>query len=326
MIGDGLAYVAAAVRNVTEVARTLEQDFQMERWNCAVGDSISTTPVFPVGQTALALFELGDPFVGSAEKTGVHHLAVSVDDPAKASIQAAENGVPSYLGPLELGLGGSSRLLLDPAATGGVITYLSEPLKLPTGRTSSASGTVQRIDHVGVASSDNQLAMEVFSRRLGWSVESTQTDSEMTTTVETFTSDKYGVTHHTRQSRIAGALRVAFITIGDCEIEFLQDLNQESQKESSQRPASSQSQTEQAGSTQQDQSVISRYVDSRGPGLHHIALKVSDIDGLLANLANAGHSLIDNVGRPGSRQARIGFIHPAALGGLLVHLVQREEI
>ncbi|HIN05536.1 MAG TPA: hypothetical protein EYM65_04755 [Dehalococcoidia bacterium] len=326
MIGDGLAYVAVAVRNVTEVARTLERDFQMARWDCAVGDSQITAPVFPVGQTALALFELGDPFVGGAEKTGVHHLAVSVDDPAKASVQAAENGVPSHLGSIQAGLGGASRLLLDPAATGGVITYLSEPLKLPASATSSASGTVQRIDHIGVASSDNQLAMEVFSRRLGWPVESTQTDAEMTTTVETFTSDKYGVTHHTRQSRIAGALRVAFITIGDCEIEFLQELNQESKEESSQRPASSQIQKEQAGSTQQDQSVISRYIDSRGPGLHHIALKVSDIDGLLANLAKAGHSLIDNAGRPGSRRAQIGFIHPASLGGLLVHLVQREEI
>ena len=326
MIGDGLAYVAVAVRNVTEVARTLEQDFQMARWDCAVGESQFTAPVFPVGQTALALFELGDPFVGGAEKTGVHHLAVSVDDPAKASVQAAENGVPSHLGSVEPGLGGASRLLLDTAATGGVITYLSEPLKLPASPTASSSATVQRIDHIGVASSDNQLAMEVFSRRLGWPVESTQTDAEMTTTVETFTSDKYGVTHHTRQSRIAGALRVAFITIGDCEIEFLQDLNQESKKESSQRPTSSQVEKEQAGSTQQDQSVISRYIDSRGPGLHHIALKVSDINGLLANLGNAGHSLIDNVGRPGSRRAQIGFIHPASLGGLLVHLVQREEI
>ena len=119
---------------------------------------------------------------------------------------------------------------------------------------------------------------------------------------------------------------MAFITIGDSDIEFLQDLNQESKKESSQRPTSSQVQKEQAGSTQQDQSVISRYIDSRGPGLHHIALKVSDINGLLANLGNAGHSLIDNVGRPGSRRAQIGFIHPASLGGLLVHLVQREEI
>lgn len=327
MIGDGLAYVAVAVRDVAAVAQTLEQDFLLPRWDCAIGTSQRQTPVFTVGRTALALFELGDPFVGGAEKTGVHHLAVSVDDPGRAAAQAAENGVPSLstqseAGQTEAGLGGASRLLLDPAATGGVITYLSEPLQQPIGITASASKLVERIDHIGVASQDNQLALEVFSRRLGWTVESTQTDAEITTTVETFTSDKYGVTHHTRQSQLAGGLRVAFITVGDCEIEFLQDLNQGSPEEGKAFLVSK----GQAGTTQQDQSVIARYIDSRGPGLHHIALKVGNIDGLLAKLGKAGHTLVDTVGRPGSRLAKIGFIHPASLGGLLVHLVQREDL
>ncbi len=326
MIGDGLAYVAVAVRDVAAVARTLERDFLLPRRDCVVGTSQRQAPVFPVGRTALALFELGDPFVGGAEKTGVHHLAVSVDDPAKAGAQAAENGVPTLSGQPEAGLDGASRLLLDPTATGGVITYLSEPLTSPQSSAAAASSLVERIDHIGVASQDNQLALEVFSRGFGWPVESTQTDAEITTTVETFTSDKYGVTHHTRQSQLTGALRVAFITVGDCEIEFLQDLHQNLDETSPQRTGASQVRNDQAGSTQQDQSVISRYIDSRGPGLHHIAFKVGDIDGLLANLGKAGRTLIDAVGRPGSRRARIGFIHPASLGGLLVHLVQREEI
>ena len=75
-----------------------------------------------------------------------------------------------------------------------------------------------------------------------------------------------------------------------------------------------------------DRGVIARYIDSRGPGLHHIAFKVGDIDGLLASLGKSEYRLIDTVGRSGSRLAKIGFIHPANLGGLLVHLVQREEI
>lgn len=326
MIGDSLAYVAVAVRDVAAVAQTLERDFQLPRWDCAVGSSTRQAPVFPVGQTSLVLFELGDPFVGGAEKTGVHHLAVAVDDSVKAGVQAAENGVPSISGHAEPGLGGTSRLLLDPAATGGVITYLSEPLTLPAGKTSAASTLVERIDHIGVASQNNQDAMEVFARRLGWTVESTQTDAEMTTTVETFTSDKYGVTHHTRQSQLAGALRVAFITIGDCEIEFLQDLDRDLISGNPAQAGTSQVRKGESGSTQQDQSVIARYIDSRGPGLHHIAFKVGDIDGLLANLEKAGHTMIDTVGRPGSRRGKIGFIHPASLGGLLVHLVQREEL
>lgn len=322
MIGESLAYVAVVVRDVPAVARVLERDFLLARSDWAIGTSQRQAPVFLVGQTALALFELGDSFVGGTEKTGVHHLAVSVDDPLISGAQAAHNGVPALSAQPEAGLGGKSRLLLDPAATGGVITYLSEPLTSLHGEAASASSLVERIDHIGVASQDNQLALDTFSRRLGWSVESTQTDAEFTTTAEIFTSDKYGVTYHTQQSQLAGALRVAFITIGDCELEFLQDLNQGNPRGA----GTSQVSQDQVGSTRRDQGVIARYIDSRGPGLHHVAFKVGDIDGLLANLENAGHTLIDTVGRPGSRRGKIGFIHPASLGGLLVHLVQREDL
>jgi len=62
---------------------------------------------------------------------------------------------------------------------------------------------------------------------------------------------------------------------------------------------------------------------SPGPRLHHIALKTPDIDGTLGALAAAGLPLIDARGRPGSRRALIGFLHPRALGGVLLHLVQR---
>ena len=326
MIGQGLAYVAVAVRDVEAVAQALERDFLLPRLDCAAGTSQRRAPVFPVGQTNLALFELGDPFVGGTEKTGVHHLAVSVDDPATAGAQAAERGVPTVSGQPEAGLGGASRLLLDQAATGGVITYLSEPLKQPHSNAATVSSLVERIDHVGVASRDNQLAVEVFSQRFGWSVESTQTDAEITTTVESFTSDKYGISHHTRESQLAGALRVSFITIGDCDIEFLQDLDPDLGQESPQQAGNLRARTDQAGSTRMDRGVIARYIDSRGPGWHHIAFKVGDIDGLLASLGKAEYRLIDTVGRSGSRLAKIGFIHPANLGGLLVHLVQREEI
>ena len=63
---------------------------------------------------------------------------------------------------------------------------------------------------------------------------------------------------------------------------------------------------------------------ARGRSLHHVALKVRDIDATLGALAAAGLRLIDTRGRPGSRRARIGFVHPAALGGILMHLVQRD--
>ena len=109
---------------------------------------------------------------------------------------------------------------------------------------------------------------------------------------------------------------MAFVTIGDCDLEFLQNIDPDS---------SASVEHGRPGSTSQDQGVITRFIESRGPGLHHLALKVRDINGLLTRLENAGLTLIDHAGRPGSRRAQIGFVHPASLGGLLVHLVQREE-
>lgn len=115
--------------------------------------------MFPVGRTAVALFELGDPFVGGAEKTGVHHLAVSVDDLEDAGRRAEESGVPVLSSQPEPGLNGCQRLLLDPTATGGVIVYLSEPLAIKdsasVGSASERLAPVERIDHIGVAYSIN---------------------------------------------------------------------------------------------------------------------------------------------------------------------------
>ena len=312
MIGTGLAYVSVVVRDVEAVAAILERDFQLPRSDRLNGSTGQQAPVFALGRTQVALFETGDPFVGGAEKTGVHHLAVSVDDLESAAPDAAERGLPALSSGPVAGLGTARRLLLDPTKTGGVITYISEPLAVNV----TQGGPVERIDHIGVASQDNGAALEVFSGRLGWPLESTQTDTQFSTVTESFTSDKYGVTYHTQQPEFLGGLRIIFITVGDCDLEFLQNLDQGSAGEVHRGHP---------GSTQQDQSVIGRYIDSRGPGLHHIGLKVRDIDGLLGTLQRAGHTLIDTVGRPGSRQARIGFIHPASLGGWLVHLVQREE-
>ncbi len=312
MIGQSLAYLSVVVRDVPAVAKILERDFLLPRSDLHVGSTGRNVPVFAVGRTPVALFEIGDPFVGGAEKTGVHHIAVSVADPEGAGREAARQGVPVVSSQPEAGLGSAKRLLLDPNATGGVVTYLSDALDI----SGADGGPVERIDHIGVASQDNRLALDVFSSKLGWPVESIQTDTEVSTTLESFTSDKYGVFYHTREPEFVGGLRVAFITIGDCDLEFLQDLDQREAGEI---------QRGQAGSTRQDQSVITRYIESRGPGLHHVALKVGDIDDLLSSLRQAGHTLIDKVGRPGSRRAKIGFIHPASLGGLLVHLVQRED-
>ena len=72
--------------------------------------------------------------------------------------------------------------------------------------------------------------------------------------------------------------------------------------------------------------AIGRYMERHGPGLHHLALKTADIDATLSAFSYQGLSMIDIRGRPGSRRARIGFIHPRSLSGVLVHLVERDDI
>ena len=313
MISSGLAYVAIVVRDVAAVATTLERDFRLPRADYPVDESGTRVPVFPVGGSALALFETGDPFVGGEQKTGIQHIALATSDLEAATREAAAAGVaPPYSGP-KSGLGGTRRAMLSLEATAGVRTYLSEPLALEHAPT----GWVERIDHVGVASENNAIAVDAFSRRLGFAIESTQTDMEVETRIESFTSDKYGVTYHSHTPRPVAGLRVAFVTVGDCELEFLQDLDPQQV---------GQVDHGQSGTTSQDQGAISRFIASRGPGLHHIALKVADIEGVLAALKQSGHTMIDTAGRPGSRRAQIGFIHPRSLGGLLVHLVQRDQV
>jgi hypothetical protein len=68
MIGNGLAYVAVAVRDVEAVAETLERDFQLPRSEFQMAESQRQAPVFPVGRTNMALFELGDPFLEEPRK------------------------------------------------------------------------------------------------------------------------------------------------------------------------------------------------------------------------------------------------------------------
>lgn len=69
-------------------------------------------------------------------------------------------------------------------------------------------------------------------------------------------------------------------------------------------------------------SAIARFVEKRGPGLHHVALRVEDIDAALRYLTSRGVRLIDPVARPGAEGARVAFIHPSTAHGVLVELKQ----
>jgi methylmalonyl-CoA epimerase len=69
-------------------------------------------------------------------------------------------------------------------------------------------------------------------------------------------------------------------------------------------------------------SPIARYLDKRGPGLHHVTLRVDDIAAALAQLKARGVRLIDEQPRPGAEHALVAFIHPSSAHGVLLELKQ----
>ena len=69
-------------------------------------------------------------------------------------------------------------------------------------------------------------------------------------------------------------------------------------------------------------SPISRFIDRRGPGIHHICFAVQDLDGTLARCRAKGIKLIDETPRMGAEGKRIAFLHPASTGGVLIELTE----
>jgi methylmalonyl-CoA epimerase len=92
------------------------------------------------------------------------------------------------------------------------------------------------------------------------------------------------------------AVRATFVPVGDAKLELLEATAPES--------------------------PIAKYLEARGPGLHHITLRVDDIDAALGHLAARGARLIDRRPREGAAGSRIAFVHPASAHGVLVELKQ----
>jgi methylmalonyl-CoA/ethylmalonyl-CoA epimerase len=67
---------------------------------------------------------------------------------------------------------------------------------------------------------------------------------------------------------------------------------------------------------------VGKYMAKNGPGLHHVAYAVDDIDAALKNIAAAGIQLIDSEPRVGIRDSRVAFLHPRSTGGVLTEIVE----
>ncbi len=91
----------------------------------------------------------------------------------------------------------------------------------------------------------------------------------------------------------------ALLDVGDSHVELLQPLGPET--------------------------AVGKFLSRRGPGLHHVAYRVDDIDAALTALAAAGLRLIDEQPRTGIRGSRVAFLHPASTGGVLTEIVQPAE-
>lgn len=94
----------------------------------------------------------------------------------------------------------------------------------------------------------------------------------------------------------AQGVRVAFVGVGSARLELIE-------------PAS-------------PQSTIARFLEKRGPGLHHIAYRVPDIRQALADFEAQGIQLIDREPRPGAGGHLVAFLQPRTTGGVLVELVE----
>jgi methylmalonyl-CoA/ethylmalonyl-CoA epimerase len=71
--------------------------------------------------------------------------------------------------------------------------------------------------------------------------------------------------------------------------------------------------------------TVAKFLETRGPGLHHVSLEVGDLAAYLARARAAGVRLIDESPRAGAHGSQVAFLHPKSLGGVLVELCQARQ-
>jgi methylmalonyl-CoA/ethylmalonyl-CoA epimerase len=71
-------------------------------------------------------------------------------------------------------------------------------------------------------------------------------------------------------------------------------------------------------------SPVGKFLEKRGPGIHHVAIRVSDIRAALARLKEKGTRLIDETPRVGAGGCLVAFVHPSSANGVLLELVQHK--
>lgn len=72
-------------------------------------------------------------------------------------------------------------------------------------------------------------------------------------------------------------------------------------------------------------SGVAKFLERKGPGMHHVAYRTDDIEGVLDRMREAGLRLIDQEPRTGIQDSRVAFVHPKSTGGVLTEIVQPAE-
>ncbi|MBA1334596.1 MAG: Methylmalonyl-CoA epimerase [Firmicutes bacterium] len=132
---------------------------------------------------------------------------------------------------------------------------------------------IKKVDHVGVAVNNLEEALKFYTEMLGLTLEG----------VEVVEDQK---------------VKVAFLPVGDTEIELLESTDPEG--------------------------PIAKYIEKKGEGIQHIAFRVDDIEKALEEMKRKGVRLIDEKPRYGAGGAKIAFLHPKSTYGVLVELSERK--
>jgi methylmalonyl-CoA/ethylmalonyl-CoA epimerase len=111
--------------------------------------------------------------------------------------------------------------------------------------------------------------------------------------------DALGFTPDATEEVAEQGVKVCMLPVGDTHVELLEPLSAES--------------------------AVGKFLAKRGPGIHHIAIEVRDINASLAELKQKGARLIDETPRVGARGCLVAFIHPSSTNGVLLELVQHNS-
>ncbi|WIV13068.1 methylmalonyl-CoA epimerase [Proteiniborus sp. MB09-C3] len=132
---------------------------------------------------------------------------------------------------------------------------------------------VKKVDHIGIAVSNLDEALKFYEEVLGMKLQGIEVVEEQ-------------------------KVKVAFLPIGDTEIELLESTDKEG--------------------------PIAKFIEKKGEGIQHIAYRVDDIEKELEEMRLKGIRLIDEKPRYGAGGAKIAFLHPKSTNGVLIELCQRD--